>query len=745
MFRLYTMRLALSVLFACLPPYVMAQVYVAPLPVPGEPAASPATLPRVNIVGAPESDDATRRHQSIAKAVYGREELDRQGDIDLTDVLKRLPGVSMDSGAPRLRGLGGGYTQILINGEPAPPGFSLDSLAPGDVERIEVIKGSTAEYSGVAGTINVVLREPPKTQLREWRSNANYRAVQPGGSVAFQWGDRVGALSFVLPVSLSRAAQGTDAWSERVSRTPLGEVRAQAISARDEVRSGNAQFAPRLQWKISDTDTLALSGLLQGNAGVSDSARRIVDLLGSPSVTVREQSQTETDSALQRAQMQWQRKWTDGSKVELKSLWQHSTRQSVGDYRGWLLDDSLRLQRTTDTTFSDSHASAGARWNQPLGNVHSLVLGSDIETRHRDELRRVWDNGIERVDGSDGIPFSARIARAAVFLQDEWAISERWSLLQGLRLEEVQTRSMNATGSGQPEIDNTARLVAPVLHLNFRLDPKGKDQLRASVNRSFKLPDLGALLGRYIVNTTYGRDVVNTPIAPDRAGNPALRPELASGLDLAYEHYPANGGVFSIGFFHRRIEGLMRQRITLEPLADSGVMRWVSRPDNIGLAHSSGLELEIKGRAEDWLPQWFATGSGIQLRSGVNLFRSEVEQVDGPDNRLEAQPPWSANLGVDARIQNTGWTVGASLILQPAYTTLQTDRQSSQRSALKTLDAFAAWRMDRNTQLRLGLTNLLAAHNVSANAVEDIDGFSAGSKTRRQTSPSINLAWILRL
>ena len=114
----------------------MAQVYptpgpvLVPVPVPGEPADSPAALPRVDIVGAPESDDATRRRESIAKAVYGREELDRQGDIDLTDVLKRLPGVSMDSGAPRLRGLGGGYTQILINGEPAPPGFSLPRSTP---------------------------------------------------------------------------------------------------------------------------------------------------------------------------------------------------------------------------------------------------------------------------------------------------------------------------------------------------------------------------------------------------------------------------------------------------------------------------------------------------------------------------------------------------------------------------------------------------------------------------------------
>lgn len=85
-------------------------------------------MPRVELSGAADNGDGARRHESIAKAIYGREELDRQGDIDVTDVLQRLPGVSMD-------------------------------------------KGATAEFSGVAGTINVVLREPPRSLQREWRNS----------------------------------------------------------------------------------------------------------------------------------------------------------------------------------------------------------------------------------------------------------------------------------------------------------------------------------------------------------------------------------------------------------------------------------------------------------------------------------------------------------------------------------------------------------------------------------------------
>ena len=63
-------------------------------------------------------------------------------------------------GAIRLRGLGSGYTQILLDGERVPAAFSLDSLAPEQIERIEILRAPTAETGAraIAGTINIVTR-----------------------------------------------------------------------------------------------------------------------------------------------------------------------------------------------------------------------------------------------------------------------------------------------------------------------------------------------------------------------------------------------------------------------------------------------------------------------------------------------------------------------------------------------------------------------------------------------------------
>ena len=77
------------------------------------------------------SDVDLRRRASVAKQIYSREEIDKFGDTNVADVLKRLPGVTVAGGAPRMRGLGSGYTLILINGDPAPSGVCPGPTGPG--------------------------------------------------------------------------------------------------------------------------------------------------------------------------------------------------------------------------------------------------------------------------------------------------------------------------------------------------------------------------------------------------------------------------------------------------------------------------------------------------------------------------------------------------------------------------------------------------------------------------------------
>ena len=153
----------------------------AGLPGDGAPRAPGARLDRVEITARPQTDTELRRRAPVAKQVYGRAELDQYGDTSIADVLKRLPGVNMQAGAPRMRGLGSGYTLILINGDPAPPGFQFDQLSPNQVERLELTRGPTADQSAqaVAGAINIILKDAPRVAQRDLRLGLGYNAVRP--------------------------------------------------------------------------------------------------------------------------------------------------------------------------------------------------------------------------------------------------------------------------------------------------------------------------------------------------------------------------------------------------------------------------------------------------------------------------------------------------------------------------------------------------------------------------------------
>lgn len=97
-----------------------------------------------------------RRAASLTKQIQGREELDRYGDTNALDVLRRLPAVNVAGDSPRMRGLGAGHTQILINGEWAPPGFALDQPSPSQTERTEVLHatGAGAREQPAAARLN---------------------------------------------------------------------------------------------------------------------------------------------------------------------------------------------------------------------------------------------------------------------------------------------------------------------------------------------------------------------------------------------------------------------------------------------------------------------------------------------------------------------------------------------------------------------------------------------------------------
>jgi iron complex outermembrane receptor protein len=723
----------LAALLACAAPGLRAQA-VEPEPAP------PAPPQRVEIRGNEVSDTEQRRRRSVATSIVGREELDRFGDVSVTDVLRRTPGVDMQGGSPRLRGLGSGYTLILVNGERAPPGFSLENLPPSQVERIEITKGPTAEFSAqaVAGTINVILRQAARVRQRELRLGTGYQIERPVGNFSATWADQWGPVGVALPVSGYQWRGGNEWWSERYARDL--NLDPQQLRSRGVSRwwGYGGSFGPRLSWRLGEGRTLDFNNFVQRHDFRSAGESRTDVLAGATPPSVHDESRNGGYWQMLRTGLQFTRRLPEGGRLELRAGGQVSDSQARTDGLGRNASEAVTVIRLNRVRTEEASATSGGKVVWPMGDAHTMAVGFEVESRRREESRTVLENGQPQLADYEGQAFVARVERQALWAQDEWEFAPRWSAYLGLRAERIALRSQGP----DDEIVHASQVVTPMAHLNFRIDPQGRDLVRASLTRAYRAPDLNRLVARPAINTTYPVDRPNPPISPDRVGNPLLEPELSTGLDVAFEKYLASNGVVSIGGFVRHVDGLIRNVTRLETVPWARVPRWVSRPVNLGPARSIGLELELKGRAAELWPA-LRPPAGLSVRGSLSVYRSRVQGVPSPDNRLEGQQPWSATLGFDHAWAGTPSTFGASLAYTPGFPVQQTSSQRFEQSRRRSLDAYLLLPLSRQVVWRLAVNNAWPVASATATSVVDEDGSlqrSLGRTTsRRAYSASVTL------
>jgi outer membrane receptor for ferrienterochelin and colicins len=752
--RLRAASLLSFALAALAPPWVAAQTAppsetpaVAPLavPEPAAPAASaptitPATPPEpaarlepVEVRGTNNNDTQLRRASTAAKITIGRDEIERFGDSTVGDLLKRLPGVTLQGrpgrgGSVSMRGMGGGYTQILLDGERVSAGFSIESLSPEQIERIEIQRAPTAETGAraIAGTINIVTREGYTKQLNDLRLALGVEndALQPG--LTWTRNDTLGGLPYNVSMTLFRSDRRNDSRTvierRRLSTGALLLDQTEHNAEREKRHGVNA--SGRLQWRGEAGQTAMLMPIVVDSRGSTRRdatlSRAFADPIEHPAPAYdAAHSAGDGGFSLLRLNGVWaQRLGGEGQRLEWRGgagrtrFYSSGTRQEVG---GELPD---RIDDEVDNT--ERSLSSSAKLTLLLGDgAHAVVTGAEIEANRRVEGRVVREDGGAPIDPEFGANLTARVRRLALYAQDEWSLSPNWAAHGGLRWEGITT---SADGMlGEPEISNRSSVWSPLLHLLWKPDPAGRDQLRASLTRSYRSPSLGSLIARRRESPQ------NSATRPDRAGNPNLRPELATGLDLAIEHYLPASGLLSANLFQRRITDYMRSRTELEPDPnDTNLMRFVARTQNVGSALTRGLELEAKFR----LSALVDAAPHIDLRANASAFRSSVEGVAGPDNRIDQQPDWTANLGADYRIPATRVTLGASVNLTPRYTTRLSAQESAETGRKIVGDAYVLWVVNPTLQVRLTASNVDPQVYTTGRVVDDPLPPAGGSDAR---------------
>ncbi|MBU1425072.1 MAG: TonB-dependent receptor [Gammaproteobacteria bacterium] len=613
------------------------------------------------------SDVAERRDATTQKVILNRKDIENLGVITIGEVLGKLPGVELGSGGMghRTRGMSRDSVQVLIDGERSAGGGSMvgivGRLPSGDLERVEIIRGSSAEFGGAASvTVNLIMKKAiPKrsTEIRVGlgaRGSELYRQLaitQNGGEGGFAWSLPLGLIWNNSPISSSADKQdGTSHIFESESGTR---------------KMGHHAFTPRMTWKDGN-DSLTVAPMYFFSPQDSSSETTLSGSVNPAENGVR----VNTVSSLVRMV----RVRVEGEKhLDDTKL---TGRASVSNRK--TATDTVRTGLTNTTDHNESReveSNIALRLDKPLGGEHLVAVGLE-----HINLRRTQD---QDYSGSFAA-YEAHERQSIAWVQDDWMVQPKTTLTYGLRGETI---ALDSSGVSQQRGQ-----VMPSLAV--RWEPMDKWLVRSSLGAGLKMPKLDEISNAATLSVG-----TNTPVEADKRGNPDLLPERSLNFEAVLERYlDAEAGVLGANLYVRSTQDFTERRVQLE-----GV-RWVDRPYNEGKALHWGVELDGKVRTDSF--GW----KGATVKSHLTLPHARVnDERRGITRMAQDTPKYVLSAGLDGNLPKLQSSYGLSLQLSGRSVTDIPGEQYGYTKARTTLDAFWLYKLNAQYKLRFSAQNLLAA------------------------------------
>ncbi|UTY59289.1 TonB-dependent siderophore receptor [Massilia sp. erpn] len=642
-----------------------------------------------------------RRQETASTLLVGHEELMKQGDRSLAEALKRIPGISLGDGGGgkgseiRMRGLGSGYVQILLNGMAVPNGFSLDSIAPDLIERVEVVQAASAELGtqGIAGTINIVLRKVASRPVQELKLTLGrqWQHLLPG--LNGQISGKTDSYSYLLGLDLQRSVEDEPRMVDDIQYGRQGGLTHWRIRDEREINSANIlNLSPRISWNLGEGETLTSQnfiGLTRRKVAISGQERLIA---GDTGEYPDGGSVFRAKALMLRSDLHWQRELAAGGGTEYKLGIQHNPRRTEYDFGGHPSSPGLPLRRHVSADVNETGVTASGKYAARPNSGHALSAGWELAHLRRSQDR--LENEFFATGAVRPVPderFKGSSKRFAAYLQDEWDLSTAWAFSLGLRGELLETTVQDRQ---QQDISKRSPILSPILQAAYK--PSAEHKWRAGIARTYKAPTMAQLFPR-----RFTIDANNSAVRPDIQGNPDLRPERAWGLDAGYERYVGKNGLLAASVFLRRIDDVI-----LPLLVQEGT-RWIATPTNQGQANVHGFTLEAKLP----LASFMADAPPLALNANLTRNWSRVKHLPGPDNRLAQQQPVSANLGLE--YSKGQLDLGADFNYQGGGRARIGIDTASVSPTSRELDVYGVWKLENGSRLRIGISNLLHRDQVS--------------------------------
>ncbi|MGE6106972.1 siderophore amonabactin TonB-dependent receptor [Aeromonas sobria] len=505
------------------------------------PALAQADAPKANetmVVTATQTKH-TELTAPASVSVVTRADLDKMNVNNIGDALKHVPGVNVVGTNPtgrneiKIRGMGGDYTLLLVNGKRVNAretlgsaygnDFDLSSIPMAAIERIEVIRGPVSSLYGadaLGGVVNVILRQArDKTEAA-----VAYTHTMPTKG---EGGDANQGSAFVSGSLIDNTLLGSlvvegyqrDNWKSEQSNNPDAD----ALEKREVVN-----VLSSLKWLVADNQDIDFD--LGYNQNDMDSYFNNVPRAATAVATPHNVQELDRLSL----------------GLTHNGRWQHfDSRVRYYFEQTDLMDDSELNGGAADVT--QTNHTVDGQVSGYLGD-HLLTSGAEFRDTELEHSRSIANGSV-----------SAN--QSAVYLQDEFSLGDLALTLSG-RLDHHETYGNE---------------FSPRAYALYSLSDEWV--LKGGIGKAFKAPTLAQSSEGFATTACRGRCQV--------VGSADLKPETAVSYEFgtAYQADRFGAGVTA---FHNEIEDLI-QSDQWRPA--QGYMPSVMTYQNIKKARIKGLEL----------------------------------------------------------------------------------------------------------------------------------------------------------
>ena len=683
--------------------------------------------------------------------VYDLEYFQRFEPNTVGDMLKRVPGVGfvgsdiMEYDGVQLRGLGGGYTQVLINGKKVPGAgddrsFYVDRIPAEMVDHIEIKRSASANRSGdaMAGAINIVLRDAYEftgSYIRVGVNRWDDGEINPtfGAVTSFE----------ALGGRLLAGVNVQDRYRAKTKRSDrfTDNTREEKVSWEDqtEVKDGR-DYSANLSYTadVGETGRFSLDGFYvktdrdvtevsfeeeldddetinirvpgldpydQKNYGVSAEYR--FDMAGG-----------RTELSVDHARFENSQATTEGEHVYVSGAENWDDTWSIPADAEWdetVYEAESVTAKDAETGFRLTHA-------RPLGNAE-LEFGVDYRTKKREGLLVTYEWEAEDedetpsslsdydLDGSVASVIEEKRLDPYIMLSGK---GEAFSWEAGLRYETTKSKvEYIEDEESEGRVSKDYNELLPSVNLRWNLGDA--DRISLSLAKTIKRPNFNELLPA-LLDGEFGDN--------DYIGNPNLDPETANGLDLGFEHRLGRKGVVGLNFFYRDVKDLIEIVNTGEPseemqdtweemiedgdavdLADAMAQEpaesWLYTSSNVGDGKVYGFEFDVS------TPLSAIGLENTGVFANYSWVKSKVDDFLG-ERRFNDQAKSVYNIGFIHDLPTLGASFGATYRKQgDAYTRLLGEEVLIRYGG--ELDVFVEKRFGKSVSVRLSANNLLDA------------------------------------